>query len=548
MAGMLPFALGAARGAGRRTQMFKSFSTGATPLTGCTLQASLKMRCDNSGAGYAIFWSEVNGELIAAGSYTSDAQMAEMKVKGLRSSFAECSKSYKLDASGHGPIAKVFQNKEPFFVADPTSADMQRQELVKQFGLQQVCFVPFEDGVLEFGTDASWTEMPHVPNLPKAAMRKGFENLGASYCMYWAKEGGEFKVQADYVTDSRKRLLKQVRNDDETFCSKSRHMTIDAAGSGPIATAFREGKEVTVVDVNEMKRAELAKEFDIARVHFIPMESGVLEYGSPKNVFLTGNPLAAALKMRCDTSGAGYALYWQHSAGKLAVSGSYVTPARQAALAKQGFKESFAEASSGYTLDATGDGPVARVMKSREPVFIHDVETCGDLKRGGLASQYGINSICLVPVPGGVMEFGTSVGPCTADWSVMEDARKAIMPKAELEKAFTAGATHVIFWHRVGDEYVVGASYITPERVNVLKSTRGDDKTYTSESWGLKLPADGKGPVSTAARSGAEIVIEDPASDDGFHRKDLAKEFKVGRCHFVPCRDGVLEYGVGGVA
>merc|ERR1711865_943272 len=99
-----------------------------------------------------------------------------------------------------------------------------------------------------------------------------------------------------------------------------------------------------------------------------------------------------------------------------------------------------------------------------------------------------------------------------------------------------------------GDEYVVGASYITPERVNVLKSTRGDDKTYTSESWGLKLPADGKGPVSTAARSGAEIVIEDPASDDGFHRKDLAKEFKVGRCHFVPCRDGVLEYGVGGVA
>jgi len=54
--------------------------------------------------------------------------------------------------------------------------------------------------------------------------------------------------------------------------------------------------------------------------------------------------------------------------------------------------------------------------------------------------------------------------------------------------------------------------------------------------------------LNGSARSGAEIVIEDPASDHGFHRKDLAKEFKVGRCHFVPCRDGVLEYGVGGVA
>lgn len=511
------------------------------------------MRCDNSGAGYAIYWAEMNERLIPVGSYTSDAHMVELKAKGLSSSFAESSMSYKLDAIDQGPIAKCWKTKEPLFVADPTSLTMQRQQLVKQFGLQQICFIPFEAGVLEFGTavgssTASWTEMPQVPNLPKAAMRKGFENLGASYCIYWAKEGNEFKVKADYVTDSRKRLLQEVRNDDETFCSKSRHMTIDATGNGPIAMAFREGKETTVTDVNEMKRAELAKEFDIASIHFIPMESGVLEYGSPSNVFLKGNTLAASLKMRCDTSGAGYALYWQHSDGKLAVAGSYVTPARQAALAKQGLKDSFSDASRSYTLDPNGDGPVARVMQTLEPEFIQDVATCEDMKRGGLASQYGINAICLVAVPGGVIEFGTSVGPCTANWTCMEDACKAIMPKAELENAFTAGATHIIFWHKVGHEYVVGATYITPERANMLKATRGDDKSYTSESWGFKLPADGKGPVSTAARAGADVVIENPASEYGFYRKDLAKEFEVGQCHFVPCKDGVLEYGIGGAA
>merc|ERR1719230_12963 len=150
-----------------------------------------------------------------------------------------------MDASGKGPIATVFRTKEPLFLEDPLSAGMKRHDLVKEFGLQQISFIPFERGVLEFGTDigeatASWTELPEVPNLPKAAIRKGFENLGASYCMYWAKDGDQFKVTADYVSDSRKKLLRETRGDDKTFCSESRGVTLDANGDGPVATAFRE--------------------------------------------------------------------------------------------------------------------------------------------------------------------------------------------------------------------------------------------------------------------------------------------------------------------
>merc|ERR1712048_1077893 len=390
-----------------------------------------------------------------------------------------------------------------------------------------------------------WPRTPEVPTMPKADLRKGFENLGASYAMFWQKQGNHFKVTADYVTDSRKRLLRETRGDDNTFCSQSRSIRIDAEGEGPIATAFRTGKEQTVTDTSILQRAELAEEFDINRLFFVPTEDGVLEFGAPAGTFLTGNSLAASLKMRCDTSGAGYALYWQNSGDKLAVSGCYVTPERKAVLESKGKKLSFAEASKEYTLDPEGTGPVATVLKTQEPFYIQDVATCNIMKRGDVARDYGIVSVCFVPVPGGVLEYGTSDGPCTATWTCMEDARKAIMPKEELQKAFDWGATHVIFWHQVGDEFVVGASYVVPERVAALKAARGDDKSYTSESHAVKLPANGDGPVATAAKSGVTVKIEDPSKAANFKRAALAAEFHVGNCHFVPCRDGVLEYGQG---
>ena len=40
------------------------------------------------------------------------------------------------------------------------------------------------------------------------------------------------------------------------------------------------------------------------------------------------------------------------------------------------------------------------------------------------------------------------------------------------------------------------------------------------------------------------MVIED-ASNSKMKRASLAKEFNIGNIHFVPCRDGVLEYGTG---
>ena len=46
--------------------------------------------------------------------------------------------------------------------------------------------ITYEDGIMEFGNGRScppWQSPPQVPILPKAAMRRAFEELGALYSM-----------------------------------------------------------------------------------------------------------------------------------------------------------------------------------------------------------------------------------------------------------------------------------------------------------------------------------------------------------------------------
>jgi len=520
-------------------------------LTGDTLAASLKMRCDTSGAGYAIYWCNVDGQLVVSEDYITEARKAALAEKGFTKSFAQESEPFALSVDGDGPVATCYKTGAPQFVGDVSKSSMKRKELAAKYGIQQVAWVPMEGGVMEFGTSegsstANWgDEMPGCPTMPKAEMRKGFENLGASYCLFWQNRNMEFSVVAEYTTESRKQALQEKRNDDKTFATESKVFKLDAKGNGPIATAARTGKEQVISDVSTMNRAKLAKEFGIAKIHMVPVEGGVLEYGTPAQDYLYGDLMKASLKMRCDTSGAGYAMYWKESFGSLTIAGSYVTLARKEALAAAGKTMSFAEASYGIKLDMDGDGPVATVHKTQEPVYFQDVMD-SNMMRKETAAELGIKSVCFVPVAGGVMEYGTAEGSSTADWTCIDDARTAIMPKAEMKKAFENGATHTIFWKQVGDEYKAGASYVRPDRLAALKAVRGDDKSYTSESIAMSFPASGDGPIAVTARSGKSMTVKDVSSSK-MKRAGLAKEFNVADIHFVPCKDGVLEYGTGEV-
>ena len=110
------------------------------------------------------------------------------------------------------------------------------------------------------------------------------ESLGATYMILWERDGEKFRVGQDFTTESRKKALRKVRGDKLTFSSASRKFTINANGRGPIATCAREGKQITIYDTSVMQRAQVAEEFNIKQITFVPVKGGnkVLEYGTPQ--------------------------------------------------------------------------------------------------------------------------------------------------------------------------------------------------------------------------------------------------------------------------
>lgn len=106
-----------------------------------------------------------------------------------------------------------------------------------------------------------------------------------------------------------------------------------------------------------------------------------------RGVPMTGDVLKASLKMRCDTSGAAYAIYWANIGGDLKVVGEYKAANYQKELKERGVTVSFGEASKPFVLDAFGTGPIATVLKTGEPYFVEDAVTCNTLQRRCVASS-----------------------------------------------------------------------------------------------------------------------------------------------------------------
>ena len=250
--------------------------------------------------------------------------------------------------------------------------------------------------------------------------------------------------------------------------------------------------------------------------------------------------VAALLKMRCETSGSSYAMFWQRSTrggmstNDMVVGGGYVTPERKAALVAQGLSDTYADACSDVVLDVAGNNFVAKALRSNEAIYIEDVAGCEGFARKDKAARYGIRSICFVAAAGGVIEYGTG----NAFWDA--SGRNALMPASELVAAVTSGCSYAVFWKQQGGEYVVAGDFVLPERVAALKAGRGDDKTFASETRKMRLSAVGDNMVASAACSGKEVVLDKPAESGSFKRASLAKEFNVASIHCVPCAGGVL--------
>ena len=118
-----------------------------------------------------------------------------------------------------------------------------------------------------------------IPGMQTVA--QNMEQIGATYCILWKQQGDRWVVAKDYTTEARRKAMRKVRGDDKLFASESRKYSVPISGRGPVAVSARTKKQVTITDTSTMVRAELAKEFGIRKIHFVPIEGGVLEYGTP---------------------------------------------------------------------------------------------------------------------------------------------------------------------------------------------------------------------------------------------------------------------------
>ena len=519
-----------------RASVMESRCSLGVPLTGRTLAAALKIRCDTTDAAYAIYWTKVNDELRVAGAHVASPQAA---------GFIEASKQARLDATGDGPIATVKRTGEELFVADVSTSSLKRRELALQHGVSQIAMIPFEDGVVEFGAlTSAWERVPVAPSMPKRVLRKAFEELGALYAIFWSLEKDELRVTADYENpDDAKRRL-QLRGDGESFVKISRDLTLDSDGDGPVATALRTNEEVVVVFANNedysengcasMKRGAKAREHGICNIHFVPVvdeksgKSGVLEYGVSTTAQLSRATLDATLKMQAESSGAAYAVYWKKEYTTGVVVGSpYVAEWHRKELAAKGKKLSYAEISQAVTYDMLGESPVAKVMRARQAQYAPDVKKVLNSERAKLAEEYLIGSSAFVPVLGGVIEFGASI---SRPWvNGEEDALKQIMPNEEITAALRAGATYIMYWDRDEESrtYSQAATFEIPRNRLTLKE--GVETSFLRECAGIKLDADGLGPVGSCGRSASTIVVADTSTSPNFKRRELAKEWGVGK-------------------
>ena len=527
------------------------------PLTGQTLQASLKLRCDTTGAQYAIYWSEQSGVLKEIGYYAATPTA---------NSYAEGSKAYTIAADGDGPIAEVQRSGNSLFISNVMVSHLKRKELAFKNGVSQIVMEPFEAGVIEYGNTRSreqWASIPAAPVMPKAQLRKAFEDLGALYAIYWKADRatGKLRVIADYENPRETALRKALRSDGESFVKISRELELEIDAEGPVQAALKTGQEQVVSFSDEesfsrctsMKRAAFAKEFNLCAVTMVPVideargEYGVLEYGVSTTAEFNPETIDATLKMQVESANALYGIYWKQDGKVARAAKTFKSPKYNAYLQAAQKQFSFVDVSEQTTVDVEGASPVAQAIRTRSKLFVSDVSQMPD-ERAAVASEYFIGSIAYVPVVGGVIEYGVPGASAGGTWWSGEDEALAqTIPNEEIDAALASGATYIIFWKRdeQGGVFRVAAEY---ERAsNALNADAKDADSYVKVNARNPIPlvSAKSGPIATAFRSAAKLAVDDVATYGGVseNRKATALEFGVGKFTCIPLETGVLEFG-----
>jgi len=257
-------------------------------LNQITTQATLKMQTDGSGAGYAIYWKQ-NGQTAAIeSSYVSAALRKEMSSMGKSLSFAEVSESTSFEVLGASPVAQVMRTRQPLYVEDMAvcSNDL-RAPLAAEYSITSVAFVPVLGGVIEYGTTKggnAWSSQADALKqaIPNEELDAAFA-AGATYAIFWERndKAGVFTQKASFELP--KNSLSKSIQAGNSYIKESGAATLNINGQGPIALCSSSAQTIVVGDTltfPNFKRRELAQEWGVGKITCVPMETGVLEFGT----------------------------------------------------------------------------------------------------------------------------------------------------------------------------------------------------------------------------------------------------------------------------
>jgi hypothetical protein len=160
--------------------------------------ARLEDVLNTTNAEYTCFWafSEEKNRLSVAGYYSIDTALMER------------SRGFSFEA-GEDIIGRVWVEKTAQFIKDAVTQDItefRRQQLAAYHRIKSVSFVPFANGVLEYGTRKLWKESPpwdtkefkaravqrraeetqlQTFNAVEPALQEVVDSSGAEYALFW---------------------------------------------------------------------------------------------------------------------------------------------------------------------------------------------------------------------------------------------------------------------------------------------------------------------------------------------------------------------------
>ena len=243
--------------------------------------------------------------------------------------------------------------------------------------------------------------------------------------------------------------------------------------------------------------------------------------------------------------GACYCLFWSSdpSGGQtFEVIADYETESYRNALKNsRGDDVTFCSVSRGYKPDAAGNEPVATAARGGKKIYYADLKRAR-LRRSEHAREFGIQSMGLVPIKGGVLEYG-----------IPENSRlSGHTLRALLKLSMEAcGADYALCWSStLGTHLATTSSCVHPRFRETLRERQLEaefDTLWVNASLNARSSAGALchrnlAPVSTCMQTGEPCLVADVGASF-MKRGPLAARFGIASAAFLPAAGDVIQIG-----